>query len=495
MRPPSPEEASELRRAFVELDYTEEKLRDVLGSVDAPAPFDASRPASVRLTSEETGWNALVRLFFLGTSVGEGHFQALPTRVRELCQELELILVAEKISPSCLLYPFRDSWIAADRYPLDAERAHPDHVLTAGPAARHLSYYTATEFLPTDGSARVLDLCCGGGVHAVRLARHGSVIGADLNARSLEFARFNAILNHAEGVEFREGDGLAPVNGETFDLIVCNPPFVLTPTTEWGSCDNPEDLDQFCENLVRAVPENLAEGGRYQMIFEWVEIEGEDWRSRLASWVAETGCDAWFLHANQESPAHYTKHRMPEQAALQRSVAESQSEDDWLAYYDEHRVRAIHGGFLLLRKREGQNWIRFSEISGNLSAETGSEVDRSVLHFERIEKLVDESDLLGLRLRLRDGVGKEEVGESKDGRWVRSVTKLRSAGGLPQEVHVDPTMADLLGRFDGVGSVSEVVDAAAAAFGVGREQVESECLRVIRHFLERGWLEFLDGVR
>lgn len=79
----------------------------------------------------------------------------------------------------------------------------------------------------TSGS-RALDLCTGSGCLAVNMAleRPGvRVFASDVSAPALETAKRNALSLGAE-VEFRAGDLFACWRGETFDLIVCNPPYV-----------------------------------------------------------------------------------------------------------------------------------------------------------------------------------------------------------------------------------------------------------------------------
>ena len=75
--------------------------------------------------------------------------------------------------------------------------------------------------------ATVLDLGTGSGVLAVAAARTArSVVAVDLNPAAVRCARINALLNGVEDrVEVREGDLFAPVAGERFDVVLCNPPF------------------------------------------------------------------------------------------------------------------------------------------------------------------------------------------------------------------------------------------------------------------------------
>src|SRR5436190_58154 len=75
---------------------------------------------------------------------------------------------------------------------------------------------------------RALDLGAGGGVLALLAARlAGHVAAVDLNPRAAAMTRFNAALNGVANVESRTGDLFEPVEDQTFDLIVCNPPFVI----------------------------------------------------------------------------------------------------------------------------------------------------------------------------------------------------------------------------------------------------------------------------
>ena len=80
---------------------------------------------------------------------------------------------------------------------------------------------------PRAEGARALDLGTGSGVGAVFAALRGyRVTAVDLNPEAVRCARLNALLNGLEDrIEARQGDLFAPVAGESFDLILFNPPF------------------------------------------------------------------------------------------------------------------------------------------------------------------------------------------------------------------------------------------------------------------------------
>jgi release factor glutamine methyltransferase len=76
---------------------------------------------------------------------------------------------------------------------------------------------------------RILDLCTGSGCIALSLARRfpeAEVTGTDISADALMYANENAKTLGIENVEFLEGEGFAPVNEKSFDLIVSNPPYI-----------------------------------------------------------------------------------------------------------------------------------------------------------------------------------------------------------------------------------------------------------------------------
>ena len=73
----------------------------------------------------------------------------------------------------------------------------------------------------------ILDLGCGYGVIglvAAALAPHGHAHLVDVNARAADLARENAVRNGIGNVTVHVGDGVEPVRGIAFDLVLTNPP-------------------------------------------------------------------------------------------------------------------------------------------------------------------------------------------------------------------------------------------------------------------------------
>jgi release factor glutamine methyltransferase len=79
---------------------------------------------------------------------------------------------------------------------------------------------------------RILDLCTGSGAIAVSLAKEypaAHVVATELSPPAAAIARRNAERNGvADRIDVREGDLFAPVDGERFDLIASNPPYIAS---------------------------------------------------------------------------------------------------------------------------------------------------------------------------------------------------------------------------------------------------------------------------
>ena len=83
----------------------------------------------------------------------------------------------------------------------------------------------------SDAPLRVLDLGTGSGAIALAIAHEralASVTAIDRNPGALEVARKNAARLAPGRIRFLAGDWFSPVQGEVFDLIVSNPPYLAT---------------------------------------------------------------------------------------------------------------------------------------------------------------------------------------------------------------------------------------------------------------------------
>ncbi|GBE36753.1 release factor glutamine methyltransferase [bacterium BMS3Bbin07] len=124
-------------------------------------------------------------------------------------------------------------------------------------------------------SPSILDLCTGSGCIATAIAKNLSfakVVASDISAPAMRYAIENAGLNSAGNLVFVQGDLFEPVRGQSFHLIVSNPPYVkgddlmgLQQEVSWY--EPPEALDggrdglDFYRRILKAVPRYLRDGG------------------------------------------------------------------------------------------------------------------------------------------------------------------------------------------------------------------------------------------
>ena len=93
--------------------------------------------------------------------------------------------------------------------------------------------------IPANAALRVLDLGTGSGAIAVTLAKlrpQARVTAVDIDYAALVLARANA-KRHGVSVRFFCGDWFGALLGETFDLIVSNPPYVAAADPHLASGD------------------------------------------------------------------------------------------------------------------------------------------------------------------------------------------------------------------------------------------------------------------
>ena len=197
-----------------------------------------------------------------------------------------------------------------------------DHVLGIGHAS--LTLAQITERTPVK---RALDVGTGCGIQTFHLLAHAEhVTATDISERALAFTRFNLLLNAQAlnidpqnpqaRVSLREGSLLEPVAGELFDLVVSNPPFVITPRVAGESAeeqftyrDGGMPGDEIVSTMVRQLPSVLVPGGRAQMLGNWEIIRDSadpeaprPWDERPRAWVADGGAEAWFIQREALTP-------------------------------------------------------------------------------------------------------------------------------------------------------------------------------------------------
>ncbi|HET7659671.1 MAG TPA: class I SAM-dependent methyltransferase, partial [Oryzihumus sp.] len=311
---PLPDLVPSLRADLAAAGFTVEGIAAALGPVANEAlGREQMLPADLATRDAGTPLATLVRLFTLGRPVpADAVSAALPTLGLEGLQRLGLVTAGEgQVRATCDLHPHADEahswWVASDLSEMATGAAlAPDHVLGIGGASTTLAAWT-----PRPRVDRALDMGTGCGVQALHLSGHaGSTVATDLSRRALDFAAFNAAVNGLE-LDLRCGSLFEPVAGQRFQLIVSNPPFVITPRVSdvplFEYRDGGLAGDALIEAVVRTIGEHLEPGGIGQFLGNWEVAEGADWRDRVRGWLEGTGLDAWVIQRDVQDPAQYAE--------------------------------------------------------------------------------------------------------------------------------------------------------------------------------------------
>ena len=340
---PEPCLADDLRDALSVADFTYDRVVEVLGPVAHAALSRNETTPGLRATTGGTPVETLTRLWLLQATVTAGAADAaLPGLVDRLCAEGILERSVGEVAARVDVRPYGTDtghlWVASDLTPrLDGapNAVGPDHVLGISSAATSLAEMTVRTPV-----GRALDLGTGCGVQSLHLAAHADhVVATDVNTRALWLTRLNAGLNRVD-LDVREGSFFEPVRGETFDLVVTNPPFVISPATGERLVYRDSGLpgDRVVEHIVRTVPGHLVDGGLCQVLGNWMVLEDQPWEERLSGWVE--GCDAWVVQRETVDLPTYVELWLKD-AGLHRSPDYVRRYDTWLAWFDEQGAEAV----------------------------------------------------------------------------------------------------------------------------------------------------------
>ena len=477
----SAESSNRLRTFFDEAGYTESNLRKHLAAAELPSPRLRNRARLMYRTSSLSQINTLLRWFWLGNSQDREESAAqVPGEILSLMLESGLLTAEGRmLAPAAMLLHI-DGFLIASDHPVAIENRQAEMVLWPNPTSKFLGRFAVSKH-----SRATLDLGTGSGILSLNASRYSdTVVATDLNMRAVACARFNARLNGVENIEVLGGDCFAPVSERRFDLILSNPPFFITPQTDYMFCDNPMDLDGLCRRLVKECPEHLNEGGYMQMLCEWAQIKGQPWEERIAEWLQETGCDAWVMKGLTQDPEEYAQHRIRETS--EDTLLDAAHYSEYMSYYRRREVEAIHDGLIVMRRRSGQNFVRIEEVPPTPSGDLGEMVLATFAAHDLLRENDTDGKLLGLSPRLADHVRLEQICTAVNAQWRAEALNLRLTSGFAFHVALQPLVAEFLVTCDGTRTVESAIREFAAKLNEPFEKVQAECISMIRKLIERG---------
>lgn len=469
-----------LRDALDRAGFTEAAVSDRLGVPELPSirPRLQALPLYLWRTRTGTPLDVLIRLFLLHQSapIETAAAAVAPSSLSDW-SEVGLLQVNESAVQAALeLTPYQSLRVAAD-WP---EAAEAEPVMSVAATTRALAQVTIRRPV-----TRTLDLGTGCGLLALLAAGHSEQVSAvDLNPRATRLTAFNAQLNGLTNIEPRAGDLFEPVKGETFDLILCNPPFVVGPEQKWLHTHGGRPLDHLCRDIIRTAPTYLREGGFCQLVCNWVHRTGEDPTARLASWFDGTGCDAWVLRVRTEDAVTYALSRA-------REMAEGDDLgprfDDWMAYYERERIEAISFGVITMQRSAGPRWFQLEPMP-EMRGSCGRAIEQRFLQRAFLQSCRQDRDLLARRLRPTESMRCEMNQKLAGGRWISSGSQLCLTDGLAFRGNADPAVLEFIAGCTGDRPLGDHLKKAAARAGQPVDRLTPEFLKVVRRLVELGFL-------
>ena len=353
-----------------------------------------------------------MRLLFLQLPVSaEDAEAALGREALAALETIGLAEIGERVAPRARILPIGRVLLASDGYSRD-EDDPPDYVATYTPTARALDSLT-----PRPRVDKALDVGTGSGIHALLAAQHArQVIATDVNPRALAYTELNAALNGLRNIETRQGSLFEPVEGETFDLITCNAPYVVSPERRWVYRDSEFQDDQVSERVILLAAEHLNEGGYASMLVSWLAFDEKDPDERVRAWVEASGCDSWILPTLNSDPlthaAEWNSHLSG--AALAEAL------DEWAQYFDALGVQLVSEGAVVLHKQGAgaQRTIRIDELDEDDLDDAGDQILRAFEARAKLAAIGSDNALLEARVGVASGLRLVRELEPSGGRAV-----------------------------------------------------------------------------
>ena len=459
------------------IGFTEDGVRAAIGGGTSPDPWSF---ASDELRSDGSPLSVIAKLFCFGVPVerrlADAAFGTLS--VAEV-EDLGLIEIKDGLArPLCMIRPSNGLFVASD-----LPSSQSDVVLGAVPASETLARLTIRRPVAT-----AFDLGTGCGFQAMLMAAHAaSVTAVDINPHAIALAEFNAALNGLDNIDVREGSWFAPVDGERFDTIACNPPYVISPDTSFTYRDGGLTRDHVSRMVVRESARHLADGGIATVLCNW--IHDDDWAAPLRPWLEQTGCDALLLHYASLDPVGYAKRWNTELRARDPRAYDA-TVRRWVDYFRSESIAQIAFGGVILRRRDGaaSHWVRALDMA---DGPTGSSCSDQLLRlFDAADFLESPAgkDLFAHAYTMVEGHTIDQALRYSDGKYAVAPAIFRIVPGLGLQAPVDARALEVLLECKGDRTLGELVKTTADDRGEAVEALQSLVGDTVRQLVERGFM-------
>jgi SAM-dependent methyltransferase len=488
----NPEDFQRFREVLKSAKYTPEEILKTIGVKDIHSISETDVPLLLHRTNNGTPLDTLIRLFLIEVPCNiKAVQQAIQPIKLETLAETGLIKIdGNSVTAAVKLLPYNDLFVVFDLPCMLETDLKRHYVMGIGSSTLTLANLTIRK-----KSSLTLDLGTGCGIHAFLAARHSDhVVAVDLNPRAVQLTEFNAKLNGLSNVECLEGNLFEPVKGKRFDLVITNPPFVISPENRYIYRDGGMEADQITQKIVRQVPLFLTEGGYCQILCNWTESSNQDWRDHLHKWFKETGCDVWVLRSETRDIATYASTWIRH---TEKDNAEQFTKrfNKWMAYYEKQGIDAISAGLITMRRSSSNtNWFRADDAPEKMIGPCGDHIVQRFEIQDFLEACKDESTLLNTRLQVSPDVRLERQSKPSPEGWMDETVKIHLIRGLAYSGNIDHFMANVIVKCDGQREVGILLNEIANSLGVDRTKIMPKFCDIVRNLIEKGFLLPLNSI-
>ncbi|MGA4668943.1 DUF7059 domain-containing protein [Propionibacteriaceae bacterium Y1923] len=476
-----------LRAALTEIGYTVDQVLERIGEEGQDGlSRNITVPADMALTSGDALDDA-IRLWLLQRPVPSGRL-AEHLDLNALAAAGIVGFEADQLRAGVDIRPYgspddgASGWLVSDLTPgLDHQpvRMRGDYVLGASPAST-----TLAQLVMRTPVTSALDLGTGCGIQSLHLSRHAErVVATDLNPRALQLAELTAGLNDIS-LDLRLGSLYDPVP-ERFDLIVTNPPYVMSPpnTRRLVYREGGFVGDDLVRAVVEGAVDHLNPGGSLQVLGNWALTADQPWQERLADWAPDDA-DLWVLERERLGVHEYIEMWLTD-AGLHQTLRWREAYQEWLDYFAELGITAVGMGWLVLTRSERDDPLRrFEEWPWAVQQPVGAAFARH--QADLTTSRLPWPELAATRFTIADHVTEESTGAP--GAAGPEHIVLRQGSGLRRAIDAGTALAAVLGACQGDLDLGSIIGAVAQLLEVDAEALRTELEPELRKAVLDGFL-------
>lgn len=469
--------AARVREGLEKFAYSGDAVGAMVTEARMPNLTEREQTALMEKLKPVTPLACLVRAFGLQLPTPEVDLRReLGDEFVALCGEAGLWKrEGDGVTGAAVIMSHRDCFVVSDHEIRESESASEHWVMGIGLSSGQLAQSVIRRRYE-----RVLDLCCGAGIQSFLVqAMAKEVVAVDRNVRALNMGRFGAAMSGYSHIDFRESDCYSAVAGETFDGIVCNPPYAVSPGGLKMYRDGGLRGDEFARMVVTSAPGYLREGGYAFFVCDVVAQGGATSEDRLREWLDGSGCDVVAIAGKTLDAAGYARAWLS---------GEEDEEARWREFLTETGIGSITNWNVILRKRSGgENWFRREDLPERVEGHFGAQIERRFRAQDFLRQ--GEAEIWAGRLRMAPEVRVERTARAAEGRWVTEGAKVLVTAGMTAASMLDPRTVDFFPLFDGVNSMETILGRVAGAMGVPVDRVRGGWLKYVSQLTADGILE------